>query len=121
MTKRWSSTRSLDGQTKRQASKSTRRAMDRDLSDYIDQVQANEIAHTPWERKLADECDRLQFDGESADFAARRLGAKWKAATAEIARLKTALETTQRLAGRRGPSDQIQALNEIEVIAKSAR
>lgn len=58
--------------------------MDPDLSKFIDMVQAKEIVHSPWERRLADECDRLQSDCESAEAAAKRLGTKWKEAVAVL-------------------------------------
>lgn len=42
MTKRWSSTRSLDGQSKQQASKSTRRGTRDDLRKWLDEQGAVE-------------------------------------------------------------------------------
>lgn len=65
-------------------------AMDPDLSKFIDMVQAKEIAHSPWERRLADECDRLEFNLGGAEAAAKRLGAKWRAAVAVLKEIDAA-------------------------------
>lgn len=62
MTKRWSSTRSLDGQTKRQASKKARRTawpdVTREQIEAIDKLVAPEFAAGDWQTIEAERWDR---------------------------------------------------------------